>query len=41
MTRLAGSHYPAETSEGGEPSPALSLSLSPQGRLHVDVPAGR
>ena len=33
---------PAETSEAGASSLALSLSLSPQGRLHVDVdlPAG-
>lgn len=40
MTRLAGSHDPAETSEGGESSPFVSIALSPQGHVHVDFPAG-
>ena len=31
---------PAETSEGGEPSSTLSIALSPQGHVHVDLPAG-
>jgi non-specific serine/threonine protein kinase len=33
---------PTETLEGGElaPTPALSISLSPQGHVHVDAPAG-
>ena len=31
---------PAETSEGGETPQALSIALSPQGHVHVDVPAG-
>ncbi|HXI55456.1 MAG TPA: DEAD/DEAH box helicase [Polyangia bacterium] len=30
----------AETSAGGEPSQALSIALSPQGYLHVQVPEG-
>ena len=29
---------PAEASEGGEPSQALSIALSPQGHLHVHAP---
>ena len=33
---------PAETLQGDVPAPkpALSISLSPQGHVHVDVPAG-
>src|SRR5436190_3547648 len=31
---------PAETSEEGEPSPMLSVALSPQGHVHVDLPVG-
>src|SRR5258706_612121 len=31
---------PAETAEGGEPSPALLVALSPQGHLHVHAPEG-
>jgi len=31
---------PAETSEGGEPSSTLFVALSPQGHVHVDLPAG-
>ncbi len=27
-------HHPAETSEGGEPSPVFSIALSPQGHVH-------
>ena len=40
MTRLAGTHYPAEMSAGGEPSSIFSIALSPQGHVHVDLPAG-